>query len=156
MAAMMAANGAITGLHLNPVPASYKVGETPTKQQELAMQTLTRDNSTLAARLRQITGSNSLTDWAAYFKQIPEADRRRLAEDKGSGDAVKPAEPEKPGFFRTLLDAWTNNRDSQSDQDKEKEKQRRRTQAWVIGGSVAFVILLLIVVLVMRGGNKIV
>lgn len=154
MLAQMAMAGAMTGIDMSkalPAPSPSTPRATP--GQVAAMQKLTQDNTGLADRLKQITGSSSLEDWAAYFKQLPQGDMEKLVE---WGRADTGAKEDKPGFLDKLLAAWKGNVDGKDEKAKKEEEKRKRTQTWIIIGAAAFVVLLLVVVLVMNSGKRIV
>jgi hypothetical protein len=153
MLAQMAMAGAMTGLDLSKAMPQPNAGAPKaTAGQLAAMQKLTRDNTGLADRLKQITGSSSLEDWASYFKQLPDADMKKLVE-WGRADTGA-AKEEEPGFLAKLLAAWKGNVGDKDEKDKKEEEKRKRTQTWAIIGAAAFAVLLLVAVLLMGSGRK--
>lgn len=156
MLAQMAMAGAVTGMDLSKaLPGPSASAPRPTAAQVAAMQKLTQDNTGLADRLKQITGSNSLEEWAAYFKQLPQGDMEKLVE-WGRADTGTGAKDDKPGLLDKLLAAWKGNVSEKDAKAKEEEEKRKRTQTWIIIGAAAFTVLLLVVVLVMNSGKRIV
>jgi hypothetical protein len=153
MVAQMAMAGAMTGIdYSKSLPAPSASTPRPTAAQVAAMQKLTQDNTGLADRLKQITGSGNLQDWAAYFKQLPETDMQNLVE-WGRADTGA-AKDEKPGLLDKLLGAWRGTVADKEEKAKKEEEIRKRTQTWIIIGAAAFAVLLLVAVLVMGSGRK--
>lgn len=157
MAVQLAMAGAMSGIDYSKImPAPSPTGPKATSVQVAAMQKLTQDNTGLANRLMQITGSSSLEDWAAYFKQLPQGDMEKLVE-WGRADTGTVAKEPTPGFVDKLLAAWKGNVSDKDEKAKKEEAERKRNQMWIIIGASAFVLLLLVgLLLINRGGKNIV